>query len=52
VTVDIKSQTREELAAPFSLWGQPSYRVDQVLEWLYGRRVTSFAAMSNLPKAA
>jgi 23S rRNA (adenine2503-C2)-methyltransferase len=51
VIVDIKSQTREEVAAQFSQWSQPAYRVDQVLEWLYAGRVTSWATMSNLPKA-
>jgi 23S rRNA (adenine2503-C2)-methyltransferase len=47
---DAKSLTREELAAQFERWEQPSYRVDQVLEWIYQRRVTSWDAMTNLPK--
>jgi 23S rRNA (adenine2503-C2)-methyltransferase len=51
VLADIKSQTREELAARFSEWDQPVYRVDQLLQWLYPRRVKSWDAMSNLPKA-
>ena len=29
----------------------PTYRVTQVLAWIYRRRVTDFAAMSNLPHA-
>src|SRR5713101_7467345 len=49
--VDIRSVTREELQARFSEWGQPPYRVDQLLDWLYARRVSSWSAMSNLPKA-
>jgi len=49
--VDIRSQTREELQARFSEWDQPPYRVDQLLDWLYARRVTSWSAMTNLPKA-
>ena len=48
---DIRSQTREELAAQFGEWGEPAYRVDQVLEWIYKRRVSSWDAMSNLSKA-
>ena len=48
---DIKSVTRSELAALFQDRGQPDYRLDQLLNWLYRRRVTSWAAMSNLPKA-
>lgn len=48
---DIKSQTVEELQAQFQTWEQPTYRVTQLLEWLYQRRVTSWDAMTNLPKS-
>jgi 23S rRNA (adenine2503-C2)-methyltransferase len=51
VLPDIRSQTRETLAAQFNAWGQPSYRLDQLLGWLYARRAASWDAMSNLPKA-
>ena len=51
VPADIKSQTAEELAAQFQAWGQPAYRVAQLLEWLYVHRATSWEAMTNLPKA-
>ena len=47
---DIKSQSREELEAQFKTWAQPAYRVSQLLEWLYVRRVTDWEAMTNLPK--
>ncbi len=47
---DIKSLTREELAVRFKEWGEPAYRVDQLLSWVYERRVTSWDAMTNLPK--
>jgi 23S rRNA (adenine2503-C2)-methyltransferase len=47
---DIRSLTREELAARFKEWGEPAYRVDQVLNWIYERRVTHWEAMTNLPK--
>ncbi len=47
---DIKSLTREELEAQFAAWKQPRYRVAQLLEWLYARRVTAWDAMLNLPK--
>ena len=49
--IDIKSQTRDELLAQFQAWGLPSYRVDQLLQWLYARRATSWESMTNLPKA-
>jgi 23S rRNA (adenine2503-C2)-methyltransferase len=48
--LDIKSQTKEELEERFQAWDQPTYRVTQLLNWLYVRRVTDWDAMSNLPK--
>jgi 23S rRNA (adenine2503-C2)-methyltransferase len=50
VPTDIKSLTREEIEAQFKIWEQPVYRVTQLLEWLYVRRVTTWDAMTNLPK--
>jgi 23S rRNA (adenine2503-C2)-methyltransferase len=50
VSIDIKSLGRDELAARFAEWGQPGYRVDQLLEWLYPRRAAAWDAMTNLPK--
>jgi 23S rRNA (adenine2503-C2)-methyltransferase len=51
VTPDIKSQTKEELETQFKSWGEPAYRVSQVLEWLYTNRAVNWDAMTNLPKA-
>jgi 23S rRNA (adenine2503-C2)-methyltransferase len=50
VLPDIKSLTREELEARFKDWGEPAFRVPQLLDWLYACRATSWEAMSNLPK--
>jgi 23S rRNA (adenine2503-C2)-methyltransferase len=50
VPTDVKSLTRDELEIQFAEWHQPVYRVTQLLEWLYTRRVTSWDAMANLPK--
>jgi 23S rRNA (adenine2503-C2)-methyltransferase len=50
VPPDIKSLTREELEARFKTWGEPAYRVKQLMDWLYVRRVTDWDAMSNLAK--
>jgi 23S rRNA (adenine2503-C2)-methyltransferase len=50
VTTDIRSQTKEELTERFQEWGEPAYRVDQLLDWLYVRRVTDWTVMTNLPK--
>ncbi len=49
--MDIKSQTFEELQDQFRAWDQPSYRVAQLLEWLYVHRVSDWEAMTNLPKS-
>ncbi len=51
VLTDIRAQTAEELEAQFQAWGQPAYRVKQLLEWLYVHRATNWEAMTNLPKA-
>ena len=50
VKFNIRSLTRDEVAAQFKEWQQPSYRVDQLLDWVHGRRAKSWDAMSNLPK--
>ena len=50
VLPDIKSQTREELAARFAEWGLAAYRLDQLLHWLYERRARDWNEMSNLPR--
>ena len=49
--MDIKSQTADQLSVQFAQWGEPAYRVGQVLHWLYQQRVTDWAAMTNLPQA-
>jgi len=50
VAADIKAQSFEELQAQFHAWGEPAYRLTQVLDWLYVRRVTDWQEMTNLPK--
>jgi 23S rRNA (adenine2503-C2)-methyltransferase len=45
---DIKSLDREELVSRFAALGQPAYRADQVLQWIYEKQVDSFDKMSNL----
>jgi len=48
---DIKSLTREELQTRLQEWGEPSYRVDQLLDWVYRNHATNWEAMTNLPKS-
>ena len=43
--------TQAALVAVFKEWGQPAYRANQVLEWVFKRRVTSFDQMTNLSLA-
>ena len=51
MTRDIKSFSIEELQTQFKEWEQPAYRLTQLLDWVYKRRVTGWDAMTNLPKA-
>lgn len=48
---DIRALTIDELKDRFQRWGDPSYRVEQLLEWLYVRMVSKWEDMSNLPKS-
>ncbi|MBU6408749.1 MAG: 23S rRNA (adenine(2503)-C(2))-methyltransferase RlmN [Verrucomicrobia bacterium] len=48
---DIQSLTRGELEGRLTALGQPAYRAAQTLDWLYVRRVTTWDAMTNLPRA-
>ena len=45
---DILAATPRELAHWLADAGQPRYRLDQLLRWLYVERVGSFDAMANL----
>jgi 23S rRNA (adenine2503-C2)-methyltransferase len=47
--LDLHSLTRSEIAAWLAEHGEPSYRCDQILDWLWQKRVHSIDAMSNLP---
>jgi 23S rRNA (adenine2503-C2)-methyltransferase len=51
VQPDIKSLTKEELEPRFREWSEPGYRLTQVLDWLYARRVERWEAMTNIPKS-
>lgn len=43
--------TRDEVAAWIAALGEPKYRADQVLRWVYQEGAVSYEQMSNLPKA-
>ena len=46
---DLHSLTRSELAALLAGLDEPAYRCEQILDWLWHKRVDSVDAMSNLP---
>lgn len=48
--IDIQSQTRDRLTSVFQDWGQPAYRVDQLLGWVHAHQAASWGEMTNLPK--
>jgi len=50
VLLDIKSLTESDLKKEFALQDEPAYRIAQVLDWVYVRRVTDWGAMTNLPR--
>ncbi|MDP0490143.1 MAG: 23S rRNA (adenine(2503)-C(2))-methyltransferase RlmN [Verrucomicrobiota bacterium JB023] len=45
----LRSLTRDEFLAEFKELGQPAYRADQVLDWVWKKRVDSIDGMTNLP---
>ncbi|MEY3896109.1 MAG: rRNA ((2503)-C(2))-methyltransferase RlmN [Verrucomicrobiota bacterium] len=47
----LTGQSPESLAAWLKDAGEPSFRANQILEWVWKKKVTSYDAMSNLPTA-
>ena len=47
----ITAQTEEKLLAFLTEHGHTKFRTQQVLDWVWRKRVTTFDAMSNLPPA-
>lgn len=43
--------TPDLLVARLAELGEPSYRAEQILEWVYQRGATTYDAMTNLPKS-
>jgi 23S rRNA (adenine2503-C2)-methyltransferase len=48
---NLKSLSREELAARLADLGEPPYRAGQILQWVYQKQAESFDAMTNLSAA-
>lgn len=49
--VDVLGLTRDDLARALRGVGAEPFRADQVLAWIWERRTSDFARMSNLPRA-
>lgn len=47
--MDLLSLNKQELEEEVTRLGEPRYRAGQILSWLYGRRVETYDAMSDLP---
>src|SRR5438067_10877609 len=47
----IKSVMLDELVDELRLLNQPPYRANQILTWIYRKRVSSFDSMSDLPQS-
>jgi 23S rRNA (adenine2503-C2)-methyltransferase len=48
-TIDIKSLQFDELQAKLRELGEPSYRAEQIADWLYKKRIASIEEMTDLP---
>ena len=48
---DIKSLTGKELETAVCEMGLPRFRAGQIYSWLHGKRVSTFAEMTNLSAA-
>jgi 23S rRNA (adenine2503-C2)-methyltransferase len=49
--IDIKSLQLDELRTKLNELAQPSYRAEQIADWLYQKRATSFDEMTDLPQS-
>ena len=47
--INLKGLTLLELENLVTQWGEPKYRAQQLMSWIYSRRVETFEAMTNLP---
>lgn len=46
---DLKDLSLEELKARLKSLGEPPYRAEQVFEWIYQKKLSSFGQMTDLP---
>jgi len=49
--MDLKDLTLKELEGELQSWAEPSYRAQQIFEWIYKKGAEAFAAMTDLPRS-
>ena len=47
----ILETSKEDLIEQLAEWGEPAFRAEQILQWVYQHRASDFSQMTNLPKA-
>lgn len=50
MSISLQSVTPDILSQHLADWGEPGYRGDQILDWVYHKRVATIDEMSNLSK--
>jgi 23S rRNA (adenine2503-C2)-methyltransferase len=48
---DLKDLSEAELKDFFTQWGEKSFRIQQIIDWMYNHNVKTFAEMTNLSQA-
>ncbi|MCA0452428.1 MAG: 23S rRNA (adenine(2503)-C(2))-methyltransferase RlmN [Chloroflexi bacterium] len=48
--INLYELSETQLTDLLTSWGEPKFRAKQLYDWLYNKRVMSFAEMKNLPK--
>ena len=46
----IFSQTKQDLQQLLSSWNEPRYRQNQLLDWIFSKRIIDFEQMTNIPQ--
>ena len=49
--IDVKSANIDELKEHLTAMAEPAYRADQITDWLYQKRISSFDEMTDLPQS-
>ena len=50
--INLIGMDRADMEAALAEMGEPRFRADQLFKWVYGKGVTDFEEMTNIPKVA